>query len=80
MLPRVTGLRDTTMRRASSAEAVLRLAPSSILQLPFISSHRALDRMTELARCVPAYWLEVGADLEQIPSGVERIIEEAGSE
>ncbi len=80
VLPRVTGLRDTTFRRASSAQAVLRLAPSSILQLPFISSDRALDRMTELATCVPTYWLELGTDLEQIPAGVEGIIEQAGSE
>jgi hypothetical protein len=77
VLPRVTGLEDTTWRRASASEAVLRLAPSSILQLPFIAPRQALDRMTDLAQRVPTYWLELGTDLEQIPRGVEGIIEEA---
>lgn len=74
-LPRVAGTRDTRTRRASAAEAVLRLAPSSILQLPFIARHQALERMTELAGAVPAYWLDLGTDFAQIPRAVDALLD-----
>lgn len=76
VLPRVAQTRDTLYREASSAEAVLRLAPSSILQLPFISPGTALDRISELAGKVPTYWLELGTDLEQIPRRVGELLAE----
>jgi hypothetical protein len=79
-LPRVTGLRETTHRRASMSEAVFRLAPSSILQLPFVRGRLALDRLTELAGRVPAYWLDLGTDLQGIPGSVARLLAEATAE
>lgn len=78
-LPRVAGSPGTTFRRASSAEAVLRLAPSSILQLPFISAPHALERVTELAHRVPSYWLDLGRDLEEIPRRVDELLADAMS-
>jgi hypothetical protein len=76
VLPRVAGGPDTTWRRASPADAVFRLAPSSILQLPFIEPKSALDRMADLASRVPTYWLDLGTDLEQIPQRVDEILKQ----
>jgi hypothetical protein len=76
VLPRVAGGHDTTFRRASASEALLRLAPSSILQLPFIDGRRALERMHELLRTVPAYWLQLGTDFPAIPMAVDAILRE----
>lgn len=74
LLPRVTGERNTSLRDATPREAVLRLAPSSILQLPFITPGRALERISEVAESVPAMWLELGTDFRQIPERVEEAI------
>ncbi len=78
-LPRVTGRRETAHRPATMGEAVFRLAPSSILQLPFVRGRLALDRLTELASRVPSYWLELGTDLPEIPRHVGRLIDEAAA-
>ena len=74
-LPRVAGTERTTWAPASRAEALRRLAPSSILQLPFISPGPALARMAELALAVPVYRLELGTDLERIPARVAGLAE-----
>jgi hypothetical protein len=76
-LPRVTGRPTTTHRPASMAETIFRLAPSSILQLPFVRGRLALDRLTELAERAPAYWLDLGTDLAGIPAEIDRILANA---
>ena len=76
-LPRVAGRPATAHRRASMGEAIFRLAPSSILQLPFVRGRLALDRLTELAQRVPAYWLDLGTDLADIPAHIAQILDEA---
>lgn len=76
VLPRVAHTRDTTYRDASTVEAVLRLAPSSILQLPFISPRPALERISEVAGKIPTYWLDLGTDLEQIPRRIGELLDE----
>lgn len=78
-LPRVAGTQETTWAPASRAEALRRLAPSSILQLPFISPGPALARMAELAEAVPVYRLELGTDLGRIPDRVTELLLEAGA-
>ena len=67
MLPRVTHLPATQLRPATPAEALLRLAPSSVLQLPFNQPGPALDRIASLLRHVPSFWLDLGTDFETIP-------------
>jgi hypothetical protein len=79
LLPRVSGIPETRWRPALPAEAILRLAPSSILQLPFVSAQRSLSRIAELAARVPAYWLEVGTDFAQIPRAVAEILHSEAS-
>lgn len=76
-LPRVSGRPATAHRRASMSEAIFRLAPSSILQLPFVRGRLALDRLSELAQRVPAYWLDLGTDLAEIPAHIAQILDEA---
>lgn len=77
VLPRVSGREDTTFRPISRARAVLRLAPSSVLQLPFVDAERALARMTSLAGSVAAWRLDLGTDLDRISDRVEEILAEA---
>jgi hypothetical protein len=59
---------------ASKAEALLALAPSSLLigvLSPGVSGFEALARLVE---SVPCYWLEPGSDVGRIPSEVGRLI------
>lgn len=78
VLPRVAGGTDTTFHPVPKAEALLRLAPSSILQLPFIDGREAMKRMTEMIDGMPCYELRLGTEFEQIPRRVTEIIEQAG--
>lgn len=72
ILPNVIGKGDTSFRPATRSEALLALAPSSIMSLPVVVDG-ALDRLAALVDAVPAYWLDLGADTEQIPAQVGRI-------
>ena len=74
ILPRVTVPReDTSFRPASMRDALLALAPSSLLFLPG-GGPRAMDRLGDLVTRVPAYWLELGADVRQIAPRVRELL------
>jgi hypothetical protein len=63
---------------ASKAEALLALAPSSLLigvLSPGVSGFEALARLVE---SVPLYWLDPGSDVERIPAEVGRLIDLVG--
>jgi len=79
VLPRVVDRPDTTLRPASRGQALLSMAPSSIMSLPIVG-HDAMDRLASLIACVPAYWLEMGRDVDQIPGAVNGLLDrlEAG--
>jgi len=74
VLPRVTSSPHTTWRRAARPEALLRIAPSSL----FLAHARGLkDTFQELARLlqsVPAYWVELGRDISEIPDRLSEIL------
>jgi hypothetical protein len=72
-LPRVVGRGETSFRPASQAEALLALAPSSVMFLPGASA-RSLDKLGKLVECVPCYWLELGRDVDRIPDAVRRMM------
>jgi hypothetical protein len=72
-------MEETTWAPASRAEALRRLAPSSILQLPFISPGPALTRMAELAEAVPVYRLDLGTALDRIPARVAELLDRSAS-
>ena len=66
LVPRVTGGDGPTLRRASPAEGLRALAPSTIYQLPS-SRGAALRPMADLARTVPTYVLELGGNALETP-------------
>jgi hypothetical protein len=75
-LPRVVDSSESRLRPASKGQALLSLAPSSLL-VSLRPGPRAMDRLAHLVQDVPAYWLELGRDLSQIPERVHEILTKA---
>jgi hypothetical protein len=73
VLPRVTSTSHSRLRPAKKSEALLALAPTSIINLPS-SGSAALRNLASLVERVPCYWLELGSDLEWIPRCLEEAI------
>ena len=61
------------IRRATPGEALRRLAPSSLM-MPFGAGGAGFARLAEMVQRVPAYWLEVGRDVTQVPRDLEAIL------
>jgi hypothetical protein len=78
MLPRVVQREETTYRRASKAEALFALAPTSVMFLPR-PSQKAFDRVAEMVERLPAYWLELGSDIDRIPDAVKAVAAEVST-
>lgn len=74
LLPRITGLRDTRLTKASPMKSLKALAPTTIFHLPR-TSHEAFRKMTRLVNQVPSYNLELGTDLSQIPTIILDLLE-----
>ncbi len=72
-LPRVVDSDETSFRPASKGEALLAVAPTSVMFLPG-ATVRSLDKLGKLVECVPCYWLELGRDVDQIPDTVRRMV------
>lgn len=72
LLPRVTGRPKSAVRRASAAEALRGLAPSTVLQLNG-AGQTALAAMAEWVRAVPCHHLELGVDLAEVVATVRRV-------
>ena len=71
LLPQVMRRPETRITPASSREALLKLAPSSVMLLPG-GGPRALERLAGLVKAVPAFRLELGYDYERIPDLIAR--------
>lgn len=71
MIPRITGARDTHVAPATARAAMLALAPSTYNQLP-AADQKVLERLARIARRVPAFYLDVGSDMAQIPGQILR--------
>jgi hypothetical protein len=78
LLPRVTDMTRTGIRKASGAAALSALAPSTIFQLPG-AGEPALQRLARLVRQLPSYVLELGADIERIPVVISKLLSEIDS-
>ena len=74
VVPRVTDRRAARALPGTRAEALAALAPSTIFQL-HPPARDALAWMAGLVRQVPTFVLELGADVETIPTELLRIIE-----
>ena len=72
--PRVTGAARPTLQRVSPRDALVKLAPSTLYQLPGDAAS-ALATMSAVARHVPSYVLEVGADVRAAASVVAELAE-----
>jgi hypothetical protein len=66
LFPRVTGLPETRLKKASAASALLALAPSTIFQLPR-AGERDFRQVACLTKTLPCYILECGTELDGIP-------------
>jgi len=76
--PRIVDQPVSSFRVASKAEALLRLAPSSLLLLPYVQfGHAAFRNMSELVMELPTFWLDVGRDIAQLPKAVDAMYREA---
>jgi hypothetical protein len=75
LVPRVTGLLETRLKRASVAMTLAALAPSTIFQLPR-AGDEAFKFLATFARQLPCYSIEVGTDLSTIPPAIEGLLAE----
>lgn len=66
VMPTITGRTETRVRPASPAAALAALAPSTVFQL-HTAGAEALKYMARLVREVPAYVLELGANVSDVP-------------
>jgi hypothetical protein len=73
LLPCVTGLEDTRLEPASPADALLALAPSTILQLPGAGG-AALRLLAAVAARLPCYWLRLGTDLDRAAGAIQDLL------
>lgn len=67
ILPHLGDRDESSIRPASKGEALLRLAPTSLIR-QFGPGAGGFERLTELVNSVPSYWLEVGRDPARITS------------
>jgi len=73
ILPRL-GEGPARIQRATKREALLLLAPTSILQMVPRQDVRGFERLARLVERVPAYWLDMGPNLEEIPARIGEIL------
>jgi hypothetical protein len=74
-LPVVRDVAAPRLRPARRSEALLRLAPSSILLLPHAGvSGDGFAKMARLLESLPVYWLELGGEVGAIPERVDELL------
>jgi hypothetical protein len=75
-LPRLVDADDTTVRPASKVESLLRMAPSSLLLLPYAGLVESeFERLGRFLEDTPTYWLDLGRDLDRIPLRIGELLE-----
>ena len=75
LLPCISNQAKTSLRRASPAEGLRALAPSTLFQLTGTETN-SLRNMAELMRLIPCYYLELGNQMNLIPEVIEQLIAE----
>jgi hypothetical protein len=73
-LATVSDRHRTEIRPATKAEALLALAPSSLLVGTIAPSKRGFDKLVRLVEQVDCYRLELGRDREEIPDRIEELL------
>ena len=74
MLPRLVDVAATRARPATPAEALARLAPSSLLRRA-VPAERNLRCLARLVGALPAFWLDMRPGPGDIPAVVDEVLE-----
>lgn len=74
-LPRIVDQPKSSFRRASKAQALMTIAPSSIVLIEG-AMPEGLARLGELVEHVPAYWVDLGRDFRSTPDCLRELISE----
>ena len=74
LIPRITHLNDSRLVPASSKDAHIALAPSTIFQLPDAGGVD-LTRMANLVRSVDCFFLDLGTDMSQPQQCITRLLQ-----
>jgi hypothetical protein len=77
-LPRLSGREETTFQRATRANAINYMAPTSLFTSYGIGRARSIH-LLQLIGSVPCYWLDLGTDLAKIPPVIEQLLEVAST-
>ncbi len=75
VLPRVTDNSDARVRGATKGQALMRLAPSSLLWLPH-AREAGMDLMARFVEAVPCRWIDLGRNLDSIAPQIDRALRE----
>lgn len=76
VLPSIDPSRSTSVTRLSSAQALLALAPTSIMQIPGTPGNRLLE-VSKLVQHLPCFSLSLRPDPGAVVRGVNGVIQEA---
>jgi len=76
VLPRVTHGLTSRLRPASKRDALLALAPSSLLVGQRTPGLHGFNKLARLVEQTPCHWLELGRALDEIPCRVEELLAE----
>jgi len=79
LIPRITGLTRTRLKRASAAASLMSLAPSTIFQLPG-SGRAVFQQIAQVIQQVPSYFLELGRDVHEAPRIISNLLSELGDD
>jgi hypothetical protein len=77
LIPRITGLPKTELQAATSAQALLALAPSTVFHFPGTENH-AIKSMGQLVKKVPCYFLNLGTDFSEIADCICQVLRKTG--
>jgi hypothetical protein len=75
LVPRVSGLSETMVRKVSPSVSLMALAPSTIFQLPG-AGEQAFKTLGKVVKQVPSYLLEIGTNLSSIPRTISNLLSE----
>ncbi|MEX0804936.1 MAG: hypothetical protein WD688_16705 [Candidatus Binatia bacterium] len=79
LLPRVViGGTESRIYPAPKSQALLALGPSSLFQIPSRRTN-GFEKLAQIVQQVPAYWLDLGGEIDRIPHVVKAFMEEMAS-
>jgi len=73
MLPHISGKKDSIIKKTKASSALISLAPSTIFQLPG-NDNATFKYLSRFVQKLPAYILEIGTDVSQIPDIIVKTI------